>query len=216
MRLFTKLLGSALIALATTQTANAATFDFVSYASGNEGSYNPYVSPTVDGITITATGQQTLSNGETDTGKTAYAYLDDHWSQRDAGLGVCKTFTTGCGADDNVTDDEKLTLDFGQVVTITEITMANGDHYTNNWDGDFGLRIDGGSWQTIALAAVFNTPITGTIFEFWNNNGSTDANKEFYISTMTVSAVPIPAAIWLFGSVMLGFVGIRRNNKKPA
>jgi hypothetical protein len=33
------------------------------------------------------------------------------------------------------------------------------------------------------------------------------------IDSMSVHAVPIPAAIWLFGSAILGFAAIRRNSK---
>jgi len=34
-----------------------------------------------------------------------------------------------------------------------------------------------------------------------------------WIRVITASAVPIPAAIWLFGSALLGFVGMRRRSK---
>jgi hypothetical protein len=34
-----------------------------------------------------------------------------------------------------------------------------------------------------------------------------------YSVTLTPSAVPVPAAVWLFGSGLLGLVGIRRKMK---
>lgn len=36
-------------------------------------------------------------------------------------------------------------------------------------------------------------------------------NEEFYVSGMAISAVPAPAAIWLFGSARVGFVGFGRR-----
>ncbi|MDD2761529.1 MAG: PEP-CTERM sorting domain-containing protein [Methylomonas sp.] len=30
-------------------------------------------------------------------------------------------------------------------------------------------------------------------------------------NTITVSQVPVPGAIWLFGSALLGFIGLRRR-----
>lgn len=213
MKKVTTLVGLAFVALSATSIASAATFNYVADAAAQEKSYAAY-QKTVDGITVTATGAQVDNSGVANG--TAYAYLDGLWNQRPAGLGVCKTNTTNCGSDDNMTDNEKLTLSFDQVVKITQINMVNGDHFTNNWAGNFGLSIDGSAWQTVALASIFNTPITGKVFEFWNNNNSTNANKEFYISSMNVSAVPLPAAVWLFGSALLGFTAMRKNAKVAA
>ncbi len=36
---------------------------------------------------------------------------------------------------------------------------------------------------------------------------------QFYIDGINVSAVPVPAAVWLFGSGLIGLVGIARHNK---
>ena len=36
---------------------------------------------------------------------------------------------------------------------------------------------------------------------------------QFYIDGIKVSAVPVPAAVWLFGSGLIGLVGIARRNK---
>ncbi len=36
---------------------------------------------------------------------------------------------------------------------------------------------------------------------------------QFYIDGINVSAVPVPAAVWLFGSGLLGLAGIARRNK---
>ncbi|RKZ95375.1 MAG: hypothetical protein DRQ46_08580, partial [Gammaproteobacteria bacterium] len=146
---FITILSLAVVALAGIQTANAATFDFIDEAIGNEGSYSPLTMVEV-GITLNATGQYTSDGGTSWINK--YAYLDDHWSGHgDAGLGVCQTNTNSCGSDDNVTYGEKLRLDFGQQVTVSEITMANGVHEAL-FTGDFKLNIDGAGWVAYNLA----------------------------------------------------------------
>lgn len=62
---------------------------------------------------------------------------------------------------------------------------------------------------TIALTGLNDTSGNEFLHGFLNNSetfGSTylDVNN-------SVSAVPIPAAIWLFGSALMGFVGVRRR-----
>jgi hypothetical protein len=42
-------------------------------------------------------------------------------------------------------------------------------------------------------------------------NGSTSYAVEVLTSTLTVSPTPIPGAIWLLGSGLVGLVGIRRK-----
>lgn len=182
-----------LFALIATSIVSAATFNYVADVVGNEKYYASYVK-VVDGITVTARGDNVDNS---------------------AGLSIGKTNTINCGSDNNVTDNKKLTLLFNHVVNITQINMINGDHL-DAWVGNFGLSIDGGAWQTIPLASIFNTAITRTVFEFWNNNNFSQANNAFYISSMSVSAVPFPAALWLFGSVLLSFTAMRRNAKVAA
>ncbi len=36
-------------------------------------------------------------------------------------------------------------------------------------------------------------------------------NEQFYVSGIEFSAVPVPAAIWLFGTALIGFIGISRR-----
>lgn len=216
MRLFTKLLGLTLIAFATTQTANAATFDFAYYAD-NEGErgYDTYTK-VEDGIEIKAKGKQWDGAAWQD----AKAYLDSG----NAGLGVCKVLSsTQClpSSDDNVTPDEKLVLHFDQMVELEQVVFRNGKHGTSfAGDAEFELKIDSGAWATYSLTNLFNVALIGNKFQFANKNSGFNSDLahkyEFYIDSMTVSAVPIPAAIWLFGSAMLGFTAMRRNNKKPA
>jgi hypothetical protein len=42
-------------------------------------------------------------------------------------------------------------------------------------------------------------------------SGGKDIVLELTVRELSVSAVPVPAAIWLFGSALVGFVGMSRR-----
>ena len=209
----TTLLG---LGLVMSLSAHAVIVDFAAIADG-DNSFGvaggergaPSFTFTKNGISVTASGFQTSSP------TTPYnAYLD----AGNAGLGVCQTLNGGnqCNpsSDDNVTYDESLKLVFNQEVTINQTTFLNGKHQTN-FNGDFTLSIDGGPVTTIALTNIFNTPLLGTTFIFSNPNvggGSGVSNTEqFYIRNLDVAPVPIPGAVWLFGTGLIGLARYRRN-----
>ena len=205
--------------------ANAATtFDFAAVAdalvtdtvhglSGGERGASSFTF-TEGGLTVTAQGFD--GPPPVDGSSDHYAYLDSG----SAGLGVCQTLTTNAqcspSSDDNVTYDETLRLIFNQKVTIDRTTFVNGDHGTS-FEDDFKLSIDGGAAVTYSLINIFEMDLTGTTFEFYNPNsdgGSTVSNKkQFYINKLDVTAVPVPATVWLFGSGLLGLVGIARRRR---
>ncbi len=64
-------------------------------------------------------------------------------------------------------------------------------------------------------AASGDTPIAltiGVIGDRWSDaNGDLLPNPTFNGATITVSAVPVPAAAWLFASGLLGLVGVARR-----
>jgi len=203
---------------------NAATFDFIGEANdgfslgtaGEQGYTGTSYVREVDGITLTAQGQSTSNDGT--TWDEASVYLDSYWNGGNAGMGVCKALSVpnnqcNPGGDDNVTLGEKLILDFGQQVAISEIIMSNGVHENDSdaFTGQFNLTIDGVDMGQRDLASAFTTALIGQRFELWNNNTEEKASKEFYIGSMSVSAVPIPAAVWLFGSALMGLVGVSRR-----
>ncbi len=214
---------STLLGLGLTMSvcANAASvnFDFAAIADG-DSSFGPdgreqgaeSLTFTKNGISLTASGFNT--NQPSDS---YFAYLDSG----NAGLGVCQQLNGDndqckVGSDDNVTFEESLKLAFNQEVTINETLFRNGDHGTN-FDGDFQLSIDGGPAITIALTNIFLTPLTGTEFIFSNPNAGGGSNvsnsQQFYISNLDVAPVPIPGAVWLFGT---GLIGLARFTRRKA
>jgi len=208
----------AVTAFGFTSIASAAVFDFGAIANGNEYGAES-ISFTDNGVTVTATGWAGLN--PTGTTPDYFAYLDSG----NAGLGVCQNLNGDqCAptSDDNVTYTETLRLVFDHEVTIDGIIFVNGDHNTD-FAGNFILTVDGIS-DTYALTNDFALPdLFGTVFEFYNPNSGGDSNvsnnQQFYINELTTGtrgldeppAVPIPAAVWLFGSGLLGLVAVARR-----
>jgi hypothetical protein len=143
------------------------------------------------------------------------------------GLGNCRNFTGGTTAqcdpnsDDNLTiaTTEELTLGFtndgGAVITayFGEFLFYDDNHQAIN--GNIRVTHDGGS-STIAVAGGVGdlSGIGGSTFLIFNDQGdSIKADQNYYITAATVTAVPVPAAVWLFGSG-LGLLGWLR--RKPA
>ena len=212
------------IALVLSNAVMAATFNFSSYADTdadgdghNEWGYRTF-SVTEDGVSLRARGYHWKHGWKRD-----YAYLD----AGNAGLGVCKKLTAGkqCnpGKDDSVQYKEMLQLSFDQTVELDQVVFINGSHGTN-FAGHakllVGTMLDGvwSGWTKYSLTHLFTADLIGDSFFFYNPNkyAYKYTTKQFYIDSISVTAVPVPAAIWLFGSAMIGLVGMRRKNKFAA
>lgn len=202
--------------------ASAATFNFVSMAD-NAGDAN-YIGATelnwadtafaggltIDGVTLIASGSNL--NG---------TFADAFFDKGNAGLGVCSTIgpvsggsgcATGVGSntgDDNVSamaGGETLTLDFGRTIDVTDITFRNESHNPVNGSLDVvglgTLTIFGGS---VTAGAELLSGQSSYSFRY--------TGDEFYVSSATVSAVPLPAGVALMftGLAALGAVGRRRK-----
>ena len=57
--------------------------------------------------------------------------------------------------------------------------------------------------------------IDETVISVWLNEGSTGFQETYTLDNMhmATSPIPVPAAVWLFGSGLLGLVGIARRKK---
>lgn len=161
---------------------------------------------TVDGLALTATAFLTGPSGTT-----PYPYLD----YNDAGLGVCKFLDSSnqCDPsnDDNVTLTERLVISFADTVSIDVAAMIFRDGNHNPLTPNSGLDqvwvwVDAGGAQRIS--DISSSILSGTSFTF---GVSPTDKQQFYISSLT--AVPIPAAAWLFGSALIGLAGVARKRK---
>ena len=205
-------LALALILLISTLNAKADTIDFkaMAEAAGSHGE------SAWDTLTVALSGFS-LSVVGIKNGVNRYAYLDSGG----AGLGVCGALVgtpnvithssnnlCNPGDDDNVTNGELLRFRFSTNVRIDRIWLINAH------DGDFSLfnntALIGGSAYTFTDGgANLDSSRSGPIFV----NANTDFDIEFggsnpdqfYISKLTVSAVPEPLTLSLLG---LGLVGL--------
>jgi hypothetical protein len=200
--------------------ASAATFNYAAIADGTFAGTGPTgelggatLTHSIDGISVDATG--------TYNGGSAFAYLDSG----NAGMGVCKVLDGGnqCNPsnDDNVTTGEILTLEFSEKIIINTLEFLGEGHVASALDGDsLNFRIDGGSWSVMSIDQSDwgnFVGLMGTTFDF----AFLDENlggDQFYLSSATVSAVPLPPAVLLFGAALggLGFLSRRRKQAATA
>ena len=126
-------------------------------------------------------------------------------------LGVCTTVTNSCGSDDNQMPGEYIHMAFSYVVDVLSLDII-GDHVPVVDNAIFHYSLDQGlSWAQINFGAgnslIETLVITGVnkTFDYHIQDG------QMYLSAMTVSPVPVPAAVWLFGTALIGFVGFSRR-----
>jgi hypothetical protein len=109
----------------------------------------------------------------------------DEWTGTDIGLSVIET-SKGVGTwsvNANALDT------FARVVLILKAAPTFSSYL---YEPGSGIG-DSGSWTTSALG---------------------DKNlSHFSIYTSGISPVPVPAAIWLFGTALIGFIGMSRRTR---
>lgn len=198
----------------------AATFDFEAMADtyksahgGKEGNFDQLLAfdPgqfTDGGVSITG------MNASYASGNFAEPFFDGGR----AGLGVCHTAPapqsslSGCSSnggaapgDDNVTTGEALSVLFDKMVRITDLLFRNGGHGLLDgtvWVDSRTFDVVDGKIDPDELATI--GPVTTLDFEY--------VTDQFYVSTVTVSPVPLPASMMLlaFGLGGLGLAGRRK------
>ncbi len=196
--------------------ANAALFDFQGWvtANGEQGFTN--ASPfqlTDSGLTLTATAFE--SPGMLDS----HVYMDGVFNGIIGGMGVCTNLDSGnqCvpSSDDNVsidgTNGETLSWGFNLAVGQFTLELGDADHFDYG-NRDFLYRLDAGPWMT------GTTDVNGLVTLNGGGAGVIDFrpvaagfSNQFYIRNADVNVVPVPAAVWLFASGLLGLAGVARR-----
>ena len=201
------------------------------YSSFNTGTDS--LSGMPGGLTVTASngsglttpakdsnGDDILGTAPDSTNMFVYeAYIDANTSStnlsKNAGLGVCHIAGSCAGkSDDNHMQGEYIHMLFDSVVEILSLDIT-GDHKAVESGAKMLYSLDSGaSWASLDIGGeIWGTDLTVN----WLLTGKTldytitPNTGQMYLSAMTVSPVPVPAAIWLFGSALIGFIGISRR-----
>lgn len=210
---------AALAALSTgAASANAATLNFLAEANAQErGIAN--VAAGVSNLTLSGVRLR-LDARDTNTGAAYLSYLDSG----NAGLGVCKSVDNASqcvpSSDDNVTQGESVLIQFlDGPLNIDGIAIRLEGHVPPTTTAELAktllIAVNGGAltqYTFAQVAALAFANISSIRFAFDDANLRTTADQ-FYLSSLTVSQVPVPAALPLLlsGLAGLGFSARRRK-----
>jgi len=120
-----------------------------------------------------------------------------------------------------------ITIDFDNLVTLLSIDVIDMpftdndpdkyfkadlfgmdgliDSWTNTYSSETSGNEDSNMFETIVFSELYGISGVTRMELTLGHSGAID--------NIVVSSVPLPAAAWLFGSALLGFVGIRRFKK---
>ena len=95
---------------------------------------------------------------------------------------------------------------------------SDPDSYSQSTNGTGQTTVN---WQGATFsglnAGLYTYALSGMTAANWNNWNSFDANWNGTLvisgTSVGVSGVPVPAAVWLFGTALIGFIGLSRRRK---
>lgn len=173
-------------------TLSAATLDFGTWSGSNCGVSGCAFDGGTNSVTVSSS-QGTVTQGlfglGVDSGTLDDWALDNNWP----------------GA-----NPEALTFSFTHAVILDSIDLGLFDNIFDS--GKSFYTLDGGSAVTITdsitlVGLEFSDLVIST-----NTRGFLESGTSFRVNQLQVSSVvPVPAAVWLFGSALLGLVGIKRK-----
>jgi len=127
------------------------------------------------------------------------------------------------GASPNVVDDAHLQSAFGakglnfDISDFTTFNINGRDSRGSVYSAPEDSVFNGFMFKVANLTVVglFDSAITSVAFNtagIGNNNAN--GSNFAYFNASQISAVPIPAALWLFAPALIGFLGFRRRLSK--
>lgn len=214
----TLLMAAAIFALSSASATAATTFDFLSGPNGAVGWTSGTLDYSVDGIDLSVSSGEYSGGSVSDNG--SIRQYNGH------GLAINSSNNDGNHEIDGRGTNDVAMFDFSKNVTLESVTFTskyntNEDRFAFFFDtGDNGslnlIQNDLNANPTDTYAFLGNLLKTGDFFGI----GAIGKKHDFKIASMTVSisAVPLPTALPLYGAgiALLGFVGYRRKKKLAA
>jgi hypothetical protein len=100
------------------------------------------------------------------------------------------------------------------------VRIYNGTEYVS-WNSDILPTIDAGVWTNISVSLIDNefsgsdfADVMSNVTGLWIRGEIITGWEAEGLDNVRVEPVPIPAAVWLFGSGIIGMIGVRRKFKK--
>jgi hypothetical protein len=214
--LFTAAAVAGVLAFSAT-SAQAVTYDFTGMSSGQQNTY------TYGDLTVGA-GHYHTSGGAVHSNITGDS-VDDQVTRAYWGHGIDSDISGGGQDSDNQVDgsgdNDVLVFKFGTAVTLVSVRFSyfgSDDEFSYFFDGDGNGNLDGDilADSLNPNGAGSNYTFGGTYFGTLFGIGAVDSNDEFRVRSITVSAVPVPAALPLFGAALLGMGFLARRRKQKA
>ncbi len=223
-----KLFAAVFALVLSSAAAQAATIDFD--FTGNGGLATSYsFTDAGSGVSVTATAAS-FNNSGTVTTNSNYRV-----GQYSLGLGMTRHWSDSHQVDGGAGND-LIVFDFNRKITIESVSFTHvdsNDQFSFFFDGTgSGLSIEGTNFDIDITPGTWSWGIgsdgTHTFDETWTGTlfgiGAHDphwqdwSRDDFKISGMSVSVVPLPAALPLYGAGMavLGFIGWRRKKRLAA
>lgn len=212
----------------------AATFNFAYTGTLDAGPFEE-LNYTVDGIGLTITAHRIRGDNGSGTFTGSTQYLDPYGIYHDRrGLGVQNSANDSSTTIDGRGWHDALLFSFSEQVKFDSLSLAayngvNGsgaplgslwwrDDYNFAYgteamplNGDFsflpGLTTVVSDGQELTLVALSGA---GNQFLIWAD----DWSDNFLVSGLSVSAVPLPATLWMFGPALVGFVMLSNRRGK--
>ncbi len=113
---------------------------------------------------------------------------------------------------------------FGDLIEVNDdgIGVSTDPVSGNPWDSLFTTNLNAGDY-IVAIRQYGDREFGSTLFSsLGGSSGQTDfdGRTNFWaidvegLNTAPVSAVPVPAAVWMFGSGLVGLIGMRKKSSK--
>ena len=189
-------------------TATASMFDFRDAATFGGALNQPSFSAGIDGNTITATALPTGAR---------------LWWDGTDGLGVRYLYES-----DEIEGIERLRIAFSAPVQIVRVFLTDlfnegylerGAYQLNGSGSWFSFSADpgqvpGSTNGELALALDSSVLVSSILFRSPGRLPLLNQNHEFSVAAIETTTVPIPGAVWLLGSGLVGLIGLRRRMRK--